>query len=263
MRRLHRAGGTAACPDFRGTDLSTMWIVQLALRRPYTFIVGALLVVIFGVLSLFRMPTDIFPEIDIPVVTVIWTYNGIPPEEMERRFATPFERGVTTTVNDVEHIESQSLSGIVVIKIFFQSGAEIESAVAQLSAVSNSILRIMPPGANPPFIIRYNAANVPVLQLALGGDGLSEQELSDLGTNGIRTRLATVRGASVPSPYGGRSRVINVDLDPEQLMARGLSPTDVSDAINAQNLILPSGTAKIGEREYLVRMNGSPDVVER
>ncbi len=239
-----------------------MWIVQLALRRPYTFIVGALLVVIFGVLSLVRMPTDIFPEIDIPVVTVIWTYNGIPPEEMERRFATPFERGVTTTVNDVEHIESQSLAGIAVIKIFFQSGAEIESAVAQLSAVSNSILRIMPPGATAPFIIRYNAANVPVLQLALGGEGLSEQELSDLGTNGIRTRLATVRGASVPSPYGGRNRIINVDLDPQQLMARGLSPTDVSDAINAQNLILPSGTAKIGEREYLVRLNGSPDVVE-
>lgn len=239
-----------------------MWIVQLALRRPYTFIVGALLVVIFGVLSLFRMPTDIFPEIDIPVVTVIWSYNGIPPEEMERRFATPYERAVTTTVNDVEHIESQSMAGVTVIKVFFQSGAKIEAAVAQLSSVSQSILRIMPPGAQPPFIIRYNAANVPVLQLALGGDSLSEQELSDLGTNGIRTRLATVRGASVPSPYGGRSRIINVDLDPEQLYARGLSPTDVSDAINAQNLVLPSGTAKIGEREYIVRVNGSPDVVE-
>lgn len=239
-----------------------MWIVQLALRRPYTFIVGALLVVIFGVLSLFRMPTDIFPEIDIPVVTVIWSYNGIPPEEMERRFSTPFERAVTTTVNDVEHIESQSLAGVTVVKVFFQSGARIEAAVAQLASVSSSILRIMPPGATPPFIIRYNAANVPVLQLALGGDSLSEQELSDLGTNGIRTRLATVRGASVPSPYGGRSRIINVDIDPEQLFARGLSPTDVSDAINAQNLVLPSGTTKIGEREYVVRVNGSPEAVE-
>lgn len=239
-----------------------MWIVELALKRPYTFIVGALLVVLFGVLSLFRMPTDIFPEIDIPVVSVIWSYNGLPPEEMERRFSTPFERAVTTTVNNVEHIESQSLAGVNVIKIFFQQGAEVESAVAQLAAVSQSILRIMPPGASAPFIIRYNAANVPVLQLALGGDSLSEQELADLGTNGIRTRLATVRGASVPSPYGGRSRVINVDLDPEQLLARGISPTDVSDAVNAQNLVLPSGTAKIGEREYTVRLNGSPDAVE-
>lgn len=240
-----------------------MWIVQLALRRPYTFIVGALLVVIFGVLSLVRMPTDIFPEIDIPVVSVIWTYNGIPPEEMERRFGTPYERAVTTTVNDVEHIESQALPGLSVIKVFFQRGAEIQSAVAQLAAVSQSILRIMPPGASPPFIVRYNAANVPVLQLALGGDSLSEQELSDIGTNGIRTKLATVRGASVPSPYGGRSRVINVDIDPEQLLARGLSPSDVSDAVNAQNLVLPSGTAKIGEREYSVRLNGSPEVVEQ
>lgn len=239
-----------------------MWIVHLALRRPYTFIVGALLVVIFGVLALVRMPTDIFPDIDIPVVTVIWSYNGLPPEEMERRFATPYERAVTTTVNDVEHIESQSVAGVNVIKVFFQRGAEIQSAVAQLAAVSQSILRIMPPGAAPPFIIRYNAANVPVLQLALGGDSLSEQELYDIGTNGIRTKLATVRGASVPSPYGGRSRVINVDLDPDQLLARGLSPTDISDAINAQNLVLPSGTAKIGEREYSVRLNGSPDVVE-
>ncbi|HEY0930889.1 MAG TPA: efflux RND transporter permease subunit [Gemmatimonas sp.] len=240
-----------------------MWIVQLALRRPYTFIVGALLVVLFGVLSALRMPTDILPELDIPVVSVIWSYNGLPPEEMERRFGTPYERAVTTTVNDVEHIESQSLAGVTVIKVFFQPGARIESAVAQLAAVSQSILRIMPPGAAAPFIVRYNAANVPVLQLALGGDSLSEQQLSDLGTNGIRTRLATVRGASVPQPYGGRSRLINVDLDPAQLFARGLSPTDVSDAINAQNLVLPGGTAKIGEREYVVRLNGSPDIVEQ
>ncbi|MBL0890922.1 MAG: efflux RND transporter permease subunit [Gemmatimonadaceae bacterium] len=239
-----------------------MWIVELALRRPYTFIVGALLVVLFGVLSALRMPTDILPELDIPVVSVIWSYNGLPPEEMERRFSTPYERAVTTTVNDVEHIESQSLAGITVIKVFFQPGARIESAVAQMAAVSQAILRIMPPGATAPFIVRYNAANVPVLQLALGGDSLSEQQLYDLGTNGIRTRLATVRGASVPQPYGGRARLINVDLDPDALLARGLSPTDVSDAISAQNLVLPGGTAKIGEREYAVRLNGSPDVVE-
>lgn len=239
-----------------------MWIVQLALRRPYTFIVGALLVVLFGVLSALRMPTDILPELDIPVVSVIWSYGGLPPEEMERRFGTPFERAITTTVNDVEHIESQSLAGLTLIKVYFQPGARIESAVAQMASTAQAILRIMPPGATAPFIVRYNAANVPVLQLALGGDSLSEQQLYDLGTNGIRTRLATVRGASVPLPYGGRARLINVDLDPAQLFAHGLSPTDVSDAVTGQNLVLPSGTAKIGEREYIVRLNGSTDVVE-
>ncbi|MFN7531048.1 efflux RND transporter permease subunit [Gemmatimonas sp.] len=239
-----------------------MWIVSLALRRPYTFIVGALLVVLFGVLSAWRMATDILPELDIPVVSVIWSYNGLPPEEMERRFATPFERSLTTTLTGIEHIESQSLAGITVVKVFFQPDASVESAVSQIAAQSQTILRIMPPGASAPLIIRYNAANVPVLQLALGGDSLSEQQLNDLGTNGIRTRLATVRGASVPQPYGGRSRLINVDLDPVQLQARGLSPTDVSDAISAQNLVLPGGTAKIGEREYAVRLNGSPSAVE-
>ncbi|MCC6241818.1 MAG: efflux RND transporter permease subunit [Gemmatimonadaceae bacterium] len=239
-----------------------MWIVQLALRRPYTFIVGALLVVIFGVLAIVRTPTDIFPEIDIPVISVIWQYNGLPPEEMERRIVTSYERAVTTTVNDVEHIESQTLSGVSVIKIFFQPGAQIESAVAQLSAVSQSILRISPPGASAPFIIRFNASNVPVLQLALSSNTLSEQQLTDLGSNGIRTRLASVRGASVPQPYGGKSRVINVDLDPQQLIARGISPIEVSNAVNAQNLILPSGTAKLGAREYAVRLNGSPDAAE-
>ena len=239
-----------------------MWIVSLALRRPYTFIVGALLVVLFGVLSALRMATDILPVLDIPVVSVIWSYNGLPPEEMERRFATPFERSLTTTLTGIEHIESQSLSGITVVKVFFQPDASVESAVSQIAAQSQTILRIMPPGASAPLIIRYNAANVPVLQLALGGDSLSEQQLNDLGTNGIRTRLATVRGASVPQPYGGRSRLINVDLDPVQLQARGLSPTDVSDAISAQNLVLPGGTAKIGEREYAVRLNGSPSAID-
>ncbi|AMW06064.1 efflux RND transporter permease subunit [Gemmatimonas phototrophica] len=239
-----------------------MWIVTLALRRPYTFIVGALLVVLFGVLSALRMPTDILPELNIPVVSVIWSYNGLPPEEMERRFGTPFERSLTTTITGIEHIESQSMAGISVAKVYFQPDASVESAVSQIAAQSQTILRIMPPGASAPLIIRYNAANVPVLQLALGGDSLSEQQLNDLGTNGIRTRLATVRGASVPQPYGGRSRLINVDLDPAQLQARGLSPTDVSDAISAQNLVLPGGTTKIGEREYAVRLNGSPTVVE-
>ncbi|MES2524263.1 MAG: efflux RND transporter permease subunit [Gemmatimonadota bacterium] len=239
-----------------------MWIVELALRRPYTFIVGALLVVIFGVLSLLRTPTDIFPEIDIPVVSVIWQYNGLPPQEMERRMTGTFERAVTTTVNDIEHIESQTTSGLSVIKVYFHAGAKIESAVAQLAALSQVILRTMPPGATAPYILRYSASNVPVLQLALSSETLSEQELQDLGSNGIRTRLASVQGASVPQPYGGRTRIINVDLDPQQLLARGISPLDVSNAVNAQNLVLPSGTAKIGEREYAVRLNGSPEVVD-
>jgi CzcA family heavy metal efflux pump len=239
-----------------------MWIVQLALRRPYTFIVGALLVVIFGVLSLLRTPTDIFPEIDIPVVSVIWQYNGLSPQEMERRMTTVFERAVTTTVNDIEHIESQATRGLSVVKIFFHPGAKIESAVAQLAALSQVIMRTMPPGTSAPFILRFNASNVPVLQLALSSESLSEQELQDLGSNGIRTRLASVQGASVPQPYGGRTRLINVDLDPQQLIARGISPLDVSNAINAQNIVLPSGTAKIGDREYSVRTNGSPEVLE-
>jgi CzcA family heavy metal efflux pump len=239
-----------------------MWIVQLALRRPYTFIVGALLVVIFGVLAILRTPTDVFPEIDIPVVSIIWQYNGLAPEEMERRISTTYERAITTSVNDIEHIESQILSGVSVVKVFFQPGARIESAVAQLGAVSQTILRTMPPGATAPLIIRYSASNVPVLSLALSSETLSEQELYDLGVNGIRTRLASVRGASVPQPYGGRSRLINVDLDPVQLLARGISPLEVSNAVNAQNLVLPGGAAKIGEREYSVRVNGSPEVLD-
>lgn len=241
---------------------SRMWIVQLALRRPYTFIVGALLVVIFGLIAIVRTPTDVFPEIDIPVVSIIWQYNGLPPEEVERRISTTFERAITTSVNDIEHIESQITPGLSVIKVFFHPGARIESAVAQLSGVSQIILRTMPPGATAPLIIRYSASNVPVLQLALSSPTLSEQELYDLGVNGIRTRLASVRGASVPQPYGGRTRLINVDLDPQQLFARGISPLDVSNAINAQNLVLPAGTAKIGPREYSVRMNGSPEILE-
>ncbi|MEO7998566.1 MAG: efflux RND transporter permease subunit, partial [Gemmatimonadaceae bacterium] len=239
-----------------------MWIVQLALRRPYTFIVGALLIVIFGVIAIVRTPTDVFPEIDIPVVSVIWQYNGLAPEEMERRMSTVYERAITTSVNDIEHIESQILTGVSVVKIFFQPGARVESAVAQLAAVSQIILRTMPPGATAPYILRYSASNVPVLQLALSSPTLSEQELYDLGVNGIRTRLASVRGASVPTPYGGRSRLINVDLDPQQLLARGISPVDVSNAINAQNLVLPGGAAKIGPREYGVRVNGSPEILD-
>ncbi|HQR36611.1 MAG TPA: efflux RND transporter permease subunit [Blastocatellia bacterium] len=238
-----------------------MWIVRLALRRPYTFVVAALLIAILGGVTIRRMSTDIFPEIDIPVVSVIWTYNGVSAEEMEKRIVTPSERGMTTTVNDIEHIESQSLNGISVIKVFFHPGAKIEAAVAQISAMSQSILRIMPPGMTAPFIVRYNVSNVPILQASITSDTLNEQQLYDYGQNFIRTQLATVQGASVPVPYGGKPRQIMVDIDPQALYANNLSATDIATAINAQNLILPAGSAKLGNREYNVRLNSSPDTV--
>ncbi|WP_074310375.1 efflux RND transporter permease subunit [Singulisphaera sp. GP187] len=238
-----------------------MWIVKLALRRPYTFVVMALLIVVMSVVAVRRMPVDIFPEIDIPVITVIWQYPGTAPSEMESRIVTVSERALTTTVNDIEHIESQSLTGVGLIKVFFHPGAKIEAAVAQVNAISGTILKSMPPGITPPLIIRYSASNVPILQLGLSSPELSEQQLFDLGQNFLRTQLATVQGAQVPPPLGGRPRQIMVDLDLKALHANGLSPTDISDAINAQNLILPSGTAKMGDRDYLVRLNSSPDAI--
>lgn len=238
-----------------------MWIVRLALRRPYTFVVAALLVLILGVVTLRRMATDIFPDINLPVASVIWTYTGMSPDDMEKRIVTVAERAYTTTVNDIEHIESQSMLGVSVIKLFFQPGARIEAAVAQLTATSQSVTRVMPPGTVPPLIIRYSASSVPVLQLGVSGESLSEQALYDYGLNFVRTQLATVQGASIPLPYGGKPRQIMVDLNLGALQARGLSPADVSTAINSQNLILPSGTAKLGEREYNVRLNSSPDAV--
>jgi multidrug efflux pump subunit AcrB len=238
-----------------------MWIVRLALRRPYTFTVMALLIVILGLVSLSRMAKDIFPAIDIPVVTVLWAYNGLTPEEMEKRIITISERAMTTTVNDIEHMESQSLGGVGVIKVFFQPGASVDAAVAQVTAINQTVVRVMPPGTTPPLVIRYSASNVPILQLGLGSKTLTEQTLYDLGLNFLRVQLATVQGASVPLPQGGKVRQIQVDLDPQALQARGLTPADVSNAINAQNLTLPSGTAKIGDREYGVLLNSSPDVV--
>ncbi len=238
-----------------------MWIVRLALRRPYTFVVAALLIAILGVVTINRMSTDIFPEIDIPIVSVIWTYNGISAEEMEKRIVTPSERGLTTTVNDIEHIESQSLNGVAVIKVFFHPNAKIEGAVGQIAAMSQSILRILPPGSTAPFIVRYNVSNVPILQASVGSDTLSEQQLYDFSQNFIRTQLATVQGASIPVPYGGKPRQIMVDIDGQKLFSYGLSATDISTALNAQNLILPAGTAKVGEREYNVRLNSSPESI--
>jgi multidrug efflux pump subunit AcrB len=238
-----------------------VWIVKLALRRPYTFVVAALLIAILGALAVVRMPTDLLPDIDIPVVSAIWQYKGLSADEMEKRITTPSERSLTTTVNDIEHIESQSLAGMGVIKVFFHPGTAVDAAVAQITAISQTVTRQMPPGITPPLIIRFNASSVPILQLGLGGRGLSEQALFDIGSNFLRTGLATVQGASLLQPAGGRARQIMVDLDPKALYALGLSPTDVSAAIAAQSPILPAGTAKIGDREYSVRLNNSPEAV--
>ncbi len=239
-----------------------MWIVRLALRRPYTFTVVAILIVLLGIVTIARMSTDIFPNINIPVVSVIWSYSGVAPEEMEKRFVTVCERAMTTTVNDIEHIESQSYNGVSVIKVFFHEGAKVEAGVAQITSICQTLLRIMPPGTTPPLIIQYSASNVPILQVGLSSKTLSEQQLYDIGLNFIRTQLATVQGAQVPLPYGGKSRQIMVDIDPAKLYGKGLSPTDVSNAINVQNVILPAGTQKIGDREYNVRLNSSPQVLQ-
>lgn len=239
-----------------------MWIVRLALSRPYTFTVMALLILILGSLTYVRMAKDIFPAIDIPVVAVVWTYNGLSPEDMERRIVTSTERTMTTLVNDIEHIESQSTAGVGVIKVFLQPHASVATAVAQISTTCQRMTREMPPGTPPPLIITYNAANVPILQLGLGSKTISEQGLYDLAQNSLRVPLATVQGAAIPLPTGGKVRQIMVDLDPAALQARGITPSEVSAAINAQNVILPAGTAKIGEREYVVQLNNSPDLVE-
>jgi multidrug efflux pump subunit AcrB len=238
-----------------------MWIVRLALSRPYTFVVLALVVVLLTPLALLRTPTDIFPEIEIPVISLVFTYSGLAPQEMERRITSNAERGLTTLVNDIEHIESQSLPGIAVIKIFFQPNAAIETALAQTTAISQTFLRQLPPGTMPPLVIIYSASTVPVIQLGLTSDTLREQQLFDLGNTVIRTRLATVQGASLPFPYGGKQRLVSVDIDPAALQSRGLSAVDVVNAVNAQNLILPTGTAKLGELEYGVELNGSPRTV--
>ena len=238
-----------------------MWIVRLALRRPYTFAVFAFLILILGAYSILSMPTDIFPNIDIPVVTVVWQYSGLSAQEMSTRIAFNSERGLTIAVSDIEHIESQSLNGISVIKIFFQPHVNIGSAVAQVTAICQVQLRSLPPGATPPFIIQYNASSVPILQLGVTGQGLNEQQLFDLGSNSIRTQLATVEGAQTPFPYGGKQRQIQVDLDLHALQAKGLSPVDVVNAVSAQNLIVPSGTMKIDRFEYAIETNSAPSVV--
>jgi multidrug efflux pump subunit AcrB len=239
-----------------------MWIVKVALGRPYTFIVLALLIAIIGPLMILRMATDIFPHIDIPIVSVIWNYTGLPPDEMASRIASNFERSMPNAVNDIEHIESQPLNGISVVKIFFQPNVNIDVALAQVTGVAQTQLRQLPAGTTPPLILRYDAATVPVLQLALSGQAIPEQRLFDLGNNTIRIQLTTVRGAGIPYPYGGKQRQVQVDLDQKALQAFGLSASDVNNAIGAQNLILPAGTEKIGSIEYNIKLNASPELID-
>ncbi len=239
-----------------------MWIVRLALRRPYTFVVAAVLILIMGALAIVRTPTDIFPNIDIPVVSIIWSYNGLVPEDMSDRIVSVTERALTTTVDNIEHIESQSLYGIAVVKVFLQPNASIQQGIAQITAVSQTQLRQLPVGTTPPLILAYSASSVPVLQLALSGQNLSEQQLNDYGLNFIRTQIITVPGASVPYPYGGKQRQVEVDLNTTALQSKGLSPLDVVNAISLQNLVLPTGTSKIGSREYDVSIpNAAPQTI--
>ena len=240
-----------------------MWIVRLALNRPYTFIVLSLLILLASPVVIQRTPTDIFPNINIPVVAVAWQFTGLNPEEMEGRFTTGFERILTTVVDNIEHIESTTINGQSIIKVFLQPNASLAIANAQITAVSQVALRQLPAGAQPPLILNFSASTVPIIQLALSGEGLSEQQLNDLGLNFLRTQLVTVPGAAVPYPYGGKQTQVMIDLNPALLQSKGLSATDVVNAVNLQNLVLPSGTAKIGQFEYDVDINGAPRTVEQ
>ena len=238
-----------------------MWIVALALRRPYTFVVMALVIILLMPVVLIRTPVDIFPDINIPVISVVWNYAGFAPTEMADRIITNSERGITITVNDIEHIESQSVYGIGVIKIFFRPQANIQTALAQVTAMVQTTVRSLPPGTTPPLVITYSASSTPIVQLGLSSKTMPEQELFDLGNNFLRTQLATVQGAATPYPYGGKLREVQVDLDIPRLQANGLTPADIVNAVNAENLIAPSGTAKIGPLEYQVEMNSAPRTI--
>ena len=236
-----------------------MWIVRVALDRPYTFIVLALLILILSPVVILRTPTDIFPNINIPVIAVAWQFTGLNPEELEGRITTGFERVLTTTVDNIEHIESTTVSGQSIVRIFLQPNASLDTSNAQVTAIAQTALRQLPPGVQPPLIINYSASTVPILQLALSG--MSEQELNDVGLNFLRTQLVTVPGASIPYPYGGKQRQVMVDLDPRLLQSKGLAPVDIVNTLGQQNIVLPSGTAKIGEFEYDVATNASPRTV--
>lgn len=239
-----------------------MWIVQLALRRPYAFVAASLLIAILGIVSAMRMPTDIFPFINLPVVSVIWSYTGLPAEEVESRITTICERAITTVTADVEHIESSSINGIAIIKVYLHQRADVGKAVGTIASLCQTLLKVYPQGTTPPLITSFNASDVPILQLGLGSKTLSESELFDLGLNFIRTGLSGVPGASIPLPYGGKQRQVMVDLDPQALQAKGLSATDIAAALNSQSIIIPSGSVKIGDTEYAVQLNGSPDTIE-
>src|ERR1700760_1863829 len=239
-----------------------MWIVQVALRRPYTFLVMALVIILATPFVLLRMSTDIFPEINIPVISIVWTYAGLSAQEVGQRITAVNERTLTTTVNDIEHLESQSFAGYSVIKIFFQPNANIPTAIAQIVAAEQQQLKQFPPGSLPPLVIKYSASAIPVIQLGFSTPTLTEPALFDAGFNFLRPRLVTIPGAAVPYPFGGKSRLISVDLDTAALLAKGLTPSDVVNAVNAQNLILPSGTVKLQGTEYPIALNGSPDTIE-
>ena len=239
-----------------------LWLVKVALRRPYTFVVLALLILIFGPLAALRTPTDIFPDIKIPVISVVWSYTGLAPEDMSGRIVYFHERALSTTVNDIEHIESQSLPGWGIIRIFFQPNVDIRTATAQVTSISQTVLKQMPPGVTPPTILNYNASTVPILQLALSGKGLTEQKLFDIGQNFIRPKLATVQGTSIPSPYGGKVRQVQIDLNPKAMSAARVTAQDVQNALAAQTQIIPVGTQKIGATEYTVKLNNSPNAID-
>ncbi len=238
-----------------------MWIVEVALRRPYTFLVMALLILIATPLVLLKMSTDIFPEINIPVISIVWTYTGLSAQEVGNRITAVHERSLTTTVNDIEHIESESLAGFSIIKIFFQPNANIPTAIAQVVAIEQSQLRQLPPGILPPLVIKYSASSIPIIQLGVSSIAMTEQAVFDSTVNFLRPRLVTIPGVAIPYPYGGKQRVISVDLDTGAMLAKGLTPNDIVNAVNLQNLILPSGTAKLGSVEYVLATNSSPDTI--
>jgi len=238
-----------------------MWIVKLALNRPYTFIVMALLILILSPIVILRTPVDIFPDINIPVISIIWQFTGMSAEEMADRIVSNTERGLTTTVNDIEHVETQAMDGRAITKVFFHPSANLQTALAQTVAISQTAVRSLPPGTQPPLIIVYSASSVPIVQVGVSSNSLSEQALFDLTLNFIRPQLTVIPGAAIPFPYGGKQRVIAVDLNTAALQSKGLTPVDVVNAVNQQNLILPSGSAKIGPVQYQVEMNGSPTTV--
>src|ERR1700685_585122 len=238
-------------------------IVRIALNRPYTFVVMAMLIVIFGVTAAIKTPTDIFPNIGIPVAAVVWQYNGLPPDDMSGRVIYYYERTLSAQVNDIEHIESQSLAGYGVVKVFFQPNVNINAALAQVTAASQTVLKLLPPGITPPYVLSYNASSVPILQLALSSKKLPQMQLFDLGQNFIRPQLATVAGAAVPSPYGGKILQVQVDLDQQAMQAHNVSADDVVNTVTVQNLILPAGDEKIGKFDWNVALNASPILLDK